>query len=77
MQQRISQKCDFKAYLLTHSVMKPHVCDVCNKGFSRKDRFNDHLWTHTGEKSHVCEICKKKVCTEIRVKETYSDTYRY
>ena len=38
---------------------KPHVCEVCNKGFSKKQNLNNHLLTHTGKKPHICEVCNK------------------
>ena len=39
---------------------KPHVCMVCNKGFSTSSSLNTHKRIHSGEKPHQCLVCGKK-----------------
>lgn len=42
-----------------YSGEKPHICDVCNKGFSTSSSLNTHRRIHSGLKPHVCIICGK------------------
>ena len=39
---------------------KPHVCDVCGKGFSTSSSLNTHRRIHSGEKPHECPVCGKR-----------------
>lgn len=38
---------------------KPHICDVCSKGFSTSSSLNTHRRIHSGERPHVCPVCCK------------------
>ncbi len=39
---------------------KPHVCNVCGKGFSTSSSLNTHRRIHSGEKPHECQVCGKR-----------------
>lgn len=39
---------------------KPHICQICGKGFSESHALTKHTRIHTGqprEKKHVCTEC--------------------
>eukprot|EP00116_Pleurobrachia_bachei_P010767 sb/3471029/ len=47
-----------------HLGIKPHVCQVCGKGFADKRDLTRHTLVHTGEKLNACEYCGKRfACT--------------
>ena len=45
-----------KKHMMIH-IQKPYKCDICNRGFKRKDHLNEHRRTHTGEKPYACHLC--------------------
>ncbi|GFU84133.1 zinc finger protein 112 [Trichonephila clavipes] len=47
------------SHLYIHSKKKPHICEICNKAFSRRYHLTVHLRYHTKEKPYVCKICNK------------------
>ena len=41
-----------------HEKKRPHLCDICSKGFSRESEMRIHKETvHEGKKPHVCDFC--------------------
>ena len=38
--------------------IKPHICDICGKGFGFKNKLTDHRLIHTGEKPYACDKCE-------------------
>ncbi|GFW03363.1 zinc finger protein 91 [Trichonephila clavipes] len=46
-------------HLLIHTKEKAHICDICNKDFSRRDTLKAHLRIHTNEMPYSCELCNK------------------
>ncbi len=37
--------------------IKPHICDICGKGFGFRNKLHDHRLIHTGEKPYQCDKC--------------------
>lgn len=52
-------------HMYNHADKKPFECEICNKGFSKKDHLNKHKESKHGDKpanpkkTEICEICKK------------------
>ncbi len=38
--------------------IKPHICDICGKGFGFRNKLTDHRLIHTGEKPYACDKCE-------------------
>ncbi|CAG0881135.1 unnamed protein product [Darwinula stevensoni] len=47
---------------------KPFRCEVCNRGFTRKDICKRHMLIHTGQKPYSCELCEKSFTFNITLK---------
>ncbi|XP_055698715.1 zinc finger protein 43-like [Phlebotomus papatasi] len=65
-------KCDYpdctkayKTYLglryhkYTHTDYRPHVCEICGRGFARRSKMVVHMLVHTNERNFPCELCGK------------------
>ncbi|PRD17859.1 UNVERIFIED_CONTAM: zinc finger protein [Trichonephila clavipes] len=49
----------WKKDLCIHKMEKPHVCQICNKAFTRTSHLKMDLRVNTKEKPYVCEVCSK------------------
>ncbi|KAK6633024.1 hypothetical protein RUM43_012767 [Polyplax serrata] len=38
---------------------KPYKCDICSKGFEKKQGLSSHAKSHLDEQSYVCQYCNK------------------
>lgn len=43
----------------SNSQQKSHVCEVCSRGFKRREHLYQHMKLHTGFRPYVCEHCNK------------------
>uniref|UniRef100_A0A673C4D3 C2H2-type domain-containing protein n=1 Tax=Sphaeramia orbicularis TaxID=375764 RepID=A0A673C4D3_9TELE len=65
---------------LSHAKVKPFMCDVCGKGFTRKKSLREHQTIHTGARPYPCQTCGKRFSTasNLRVhKRSHSDERPY
>lgn len=46
-------------HMRTHTMEKPHECNICQMRFSVPCNLKRHMMTHTGERPHKCELCGK------------------
>ncbi|CAG9854983.1 unnamed protein product [Phyllotreta striolata] len=42
-----------------NSNQKPHVCEVCQRAFKRREHLYQHIKLHTGFRPYICEQCNK------------------
>ncbi|XP_041968476.1 zinc finger protein draculin-like isoform X5 [Aricia agestis] len=42
-----------------HLQLKPHLCDLCNKGFYAKTELESHMVKHTESRDFTCDVCFK------------------
>lgn len=43
---------------------KSFICQICKKGFSRKDSLKVHYRIHTGDGLFICSVCNKACTTK-------------
>lgn len=43
----------------THTGVKPYVCNVCSRAFTKSTYLQLHLRTHSGEKPYICQYCNR------------------
>uniref|UniRef100_A0A3B3BQY0 C2H2-type domain-containing protein n=1 Tax=Oryzias melastigma TaxID=30732 RepID=A0A3B3BQY0_ORYME len=49
------------------SCERPFTCDLCGKGYTRKDGLNFHKKVHRGEKPFRCETCGKSYALKVHL----------
>uniref|UniRef100_A0A096NZE5 Zinc finger and BTB domain containing 49 n=2 Tax=Cercopithecinae TaxID=9528 RepID=A0A096NZE5_PAPAN len=50
---------DVQRHIIIHSGEKPHLCDICGRGFSNFSNLKEHKKTHTADKVFTCDECGK------------------
>jgi len=56
-----NQNRDLKTHVMQkHTMQRPHVCGICQKGFVHKFYLMEHMTYHTGERQFQCFHCGKR-----------------
>ena len=56
-----NQNRDLKTHVMQkHTMQRPHVCGICQKGFVHKFYLMEHMTYHTGERQYQCFHCGKR-----------------
>ena len=56
-----NQNRDLKTHVMQkHTMERPHVCGICQKGFVHKFYLMEHMTYHTGERQYQCFHCGKR-----------------
>ncbi|KAG8135015.1 hypothetical protein E2320_008075 [Naja naja] len=50
---------DVQRHIIIHSGEKPHLCDICGRGFSNFSNLKEHKKNHAAEKVFTCDECGK------------------
>lgn len=66
---KIVLKKNYYLHLRVHSLLKPHMCDVCGMCFKYRRVLDGHRRTHTGEKPYLCNTCGKSFTTSSRLSQ--------
>ncbi|KAL1475848.1 hypothetical protein MTO96_036973 [Rhipicephalus appendiculatus] len=59
-----------------HLKEKPHVCEDCGKGFTRREDLNRHSVLHTGEKPFQCPTCHKRFRHQALTQDPHGDPHQ-
>lgn len=43
----------------SNSQQKSHICEICSRGFKRREHLYQHMKLHTGFRPYICEHCNK------------------
>ena len=53
------QKSGLSRHLLSHKLIKNHLCPICNKAFTQRSHVVTHMKLHSKVKDHICDACGK------------------
>lgn len=66
---KIVLKKNYSLHLRVHSVVMPHMCDICGRCFKWRRVMEGHKRTHTGEKPYLCNTCGKSFTSSSRLSD--------
>ena len=58
---------ELKVHVCVDAKIRPHICEVCNKGFSDGYTLKRHVVTHLPEKPYKCNQCSKSFTQKSRL----------